>query len=366
MKENLMLNNNSCIKILFIFIFGSAIFSNISIGQIEKGPYLQNTTQTGITICWISEEIGLGEVKYGLDSSLGVRKSDNRKTTYHQITLNGLNPQTEYFYQVTDGGYESEVYKFWTAPVDTTAFSFVVLGDTRDGHEVHNNLVNRIILHQPNFVVHTGDFVMKGNIQSDWDKFFEINNQLMKFIPYYPVLGNHEDNDERYYNYFALPDKENYYSFTWGNSNFIVLDSNHPFNGREDQKEYLSDVLANSTDKKFTFIFYHHPPYSSVDKRKQSREEFRNQFIDVFKPFSPDIIFNGHDHNYQRYLVDSINYVVAGGGGAPLYEIDNPDSGYVFGKKEFSYCFISVAGNLLKMEVYDLTGKMIDSFYTIK
>jgi predicted phosphodiesterase len=361
MKGNLMLNKISWIQIAFILIFGPAIFSNVSIGQIEKGPYLQNTTQTSITICWITEEIGLGEVKYGLDSSLGETISDNRKTTYHQVTLVGLHPQAEYFYQVTGGSYESEVYKFQTAPVDTAAFSFVVLGDTRDGHEVHSKIVEKIISHTPDFIVHTGDFVVKGNIQAEWDKFFEINNQLMKFIPYYPVLGNHEDNDERYYNYFALPDKENYYSFTWGNSNFIVLDSNHPFYGREDQKEFLSDVLANMLDKKFTFIFYHHPPYSSVDKRKQSREELRNHFIDVFEPFKPDIIFNGHDHNYQRYLVDSINYVVAGGGGAPLYEIDNPDSGYVFGKKEFSYCFISVAGSQLKMEVYDLNSEIIDA-----
>jgi predicted phosphodiesterase len=361
MKGNLMLNNNSWIKILCVFILGLAIFSNVSVGQIEKGPYLQNTTQTSIAVCWISAEIGFGEVKYGTDSSVSEKKSKEIKTTYHQITLNNLKPQTEYYYRVAGSNYESEIYKFSTAPHESTAFSFVVLGDTRDGHEVHEKIVEKTISHNPNFVIHTGDLVSKGSRQADWDKYFEINEILMRFTPYYPVLGNHEGNDERYYNYFALPDKENYYSFTWGNSKFIMLDSNEPFRDSASQHDFFKNELKEGRNNQFVFVIYHHPPYSASDKRKKERAETRSIFIDDFSVHKPDVVFNGHDHNYQRYLVDSVNYVVAGGGGAPLYEIDNPDRGYVVGKKEFSYCFISVAGSQLKMEVYDLNSNIIDS-----
>ncbi|HID85752.1 MAG TPA: hypothetical protein EYP55_00030 [Anaerolineae bacterium] len=33
------------------------------------------------------------------------------------------------------------------------------------------------------------------------------------------------------------------------------------------------------------------------------------------------LVFNGHDHDYERSLVNGVNYIVAGGGGAPLYPV---------------------------------------------
>jgi predicted phosphodiesterase len=356
-----MLNNNSRIKILSVLILGSAIFSNVSIAQIEKGPYLQSPTKSSITICWVSEETGYGEVRFGIDSSLNRNKFNDQKTTYHQITLDSLNPQTEYFYQVRESGYMSEINHFKTAPYDTTAFTFAVLGDTRGGHDVHLKIVQQIIKLNPDFVMNTGDLVVNGSSESEWDKFFEINHDLMKNMPYYPVIGNHEGNSKNYFNYFALPNKERYYSFSWGVGRFIVLDSNKPYGESEEQKTFLSNALGSIDSNKFIFAFYHHPAYSSVNKRREDREKNRHHFLDIFQKRKPDFVFNGHDHNYQRYLVNGVNYVIAGGGGAPLYEIDIPDSGFVKGYSVYSYCLVSVDKNKMKMEVYDLTGKVIDS-----
>ncbi len=33
------------------------------------------------------------------------------------------------------------------------------------------------------------------------------------------------------------------------------------------------------------------------------------------------MVFSGHDHLYQRGEVDGLDYIVSGGGGAPLYPI---------------------------------------------
>jgi len=37
--------------------------------------------------------------------------------------------------------------------------------------------------------------------------------------------------------------------------------------------------------------------------------------------------FFGDDHNYQHYLKNGIHYVVTGGGGAPVYDVDKPAEG---------------------------------------
>jgi predicted phosphodiesterase len=361
MKGNLMLNNHSRIKILSVFILGLAIFSYVSIAQIEKGPYLQSPTKSGITICWVSAENGYGEVRFGIDSNLNRNVFSDKKTTYHQLTLDSLNPQTDYIYQVLGAGYMSESYHFKTAPYDTTAFTFAVLGDTRSGHDAHSKIVQAIIKLNPDFVLNTGDLVANGGSKSEWDKFFEINRDLMNNIPYYPVLGNHEGNSENFFNYFALPDKERYYSFPWSVARFIALDSNKPYEESEEQKTFLSNALVSIDSSKFVFVFYHHPAYSSVNKRREERGKNRHHFLDIFQKRKPDIVFNGHDHNYQRYLVNGVNYVIAGGGGAPLYEIENQDNGFVKGFSDYSYCILNVNKKNIKMEVYDLNGNVIDS-----
>ena len=35
-----------------------------------------------------------------------------------------------------------------------------------------------------------------------------------------------------------------------------------------------------------------------------------------------DIVVSGHNHCYEHYIVDGIQYVVTGGGGAPLYSVN--------------------------------------------
>jgi hypothetical protein len=37
------------------------------------------------------------------------------------------------------------------------------------------------------------------------------------------------------------------------------------------------------------------------------------------------LVITGHDHNYQRYTKNGIQYVITGGGGAPLYPVADPD-----------------------------------------
>ncbi|MFH2004320.1 MAG: metallophosphoesterase family protein [Bacteroidota bacterium] len=343
------------------FIVAIIIISTTNlVAQIQIGPYLQNPTQTSITICWIAEETGFGEVKFGTDTTLSKSRFSGQKTTYHRIALDSLNPQTEYYYQVSGNGYSSDVYKFRTAPADTSFFTFVVLGDTRTGDEVHKQIVEKIININPDFVINTGDLVPNGTRLKDWDIFFDINKDMMKTIPYFPVLGNHEENSDHYFNYFLLPGNERYYSFSWGNSFFIALDSNNPYIKSEEQKTFLNAQLEEGKEKNFTFVVYHHPPYSSVNTRREDREKNRHHFLDIFQKRKPDIVFNGHDHNYQRFLVNEINYVVAGGGGAPLYKIGIPDEGFITGAEEYSYCIITVSGPNLKMEVFGLGGKLLD------
>jgi hypothetical protein len=47
----------------------------------------------------------------------------------------------------------------------------------------------------------------------------------------------------------------------------------------------------------------------------------------VFEKYKVTAGFFGHDHNYQHYLKNGVHYFTTGGGGAPLYDVDEPPEG---------------------------------------
>lgn len=54
----------------------------------------------------------------------------------------------------------------------------------------------------------------------------------------------------------------------------------------------------------------------------------REALVPLFVRHGVNLVFNGHDHAYERSVVSDVTYVVSGGGGAPLYgpQGDNPHS----------------------------------------
>jgi hypothetical protein len=73
--------------------------------------------------------------------------------------------------------------------------------------------------------------------------------------------------------------------------------------------------------------------------------------------------FFGHDHNYQHYLKNGIHYVITGGGGAPLYDVDTPPAGIT--KKVASienFVTVSVNKDIAHVKAIAIDGKTLDEF----
>ena len=74
-------------------------------------------------------------------------------------------------------------------------------------------------------------------------------------------------------------------------------------------------------------------------------------------------VLAGHDHNYQRHVKNGIQYIVTGGGGAPLAPADSALPGDIT-KKVVSvehYVTIKVEGNRAHMQVIALDGSVIET-----
>jgi len=253
-------------------------------------------------------------------------------------------------------------------------YNFIVMGDTRDVNpsesweyknvkgwnkivqDVYHDVV-KLLRDDASFALHTGDLVLKGCEEDDWDKFKKLipsdlrNINKSKFLP---ALGNHElyqesgegDALNNYSNTFPfLKDQEhgvyhNYY-FVIDNSLFFSLCSG-PINNIKDFehddrtwncKAYSYDTVMEQVGKIYDeytyhgrridniFIQYHKPSFShSKHPPLDESNDPLTKLLEIKKD-APDLkifVFNGHIHTTELYNPeDNVYVLVAGGGGAP-------------------------------------------------
>lgn len=237
----------------------------------------------------------------------------------------------------------------------------VIYGDTRSNYEVHKKIIKSFLQKKPTIVFNTGDLVQDGNTTELWHIFFNIIKPILKTAKYYPVLGNHERESINYFKLFKLPNNEKWYKINFKNISFFVLDSNSDLEINSKQYLWLKNELKiNKSD--FKVLIFHHPILSVG--RHGGSSSLESSLTPLIKKYSIQLVFNGHDHAYQRFLKDGVNYIVTGGGGAPLYNKVNNSNAEKYLKKylkTYHYCLLNSKNKELEIIVYDINNNKIDS-----
>ena len=162
---------------------------------------------------------------------------------------------------------------------------------------------------------------------------------IMKFIR--PAPGNHDydtDGAEPYYEYFgerAGPGKRGYYSYDIGTWHVVSLNSElPPVSGRavqaKAQEAWLIKDLAASA-KLCTVVYFHRPLFSSGD---HGQSPSLRRIWDIMFRYRVDVVLNGHDHHYERFVplapsgvpdsINGIEQIIVGTGGGTLRGVSNP------------------------------------------
>ncbi len=180
---------------------------------------------------------------------------------------------------------------------------------------------------------------------------------------FFPSLGNHDwkgkAGAQPYLDYFELPGNERYYDVRRGPVHLFVVDSDphEPDGITRDSKQalWLRDSLAKS-DAPHRWVTLHHPPYSSGPHGSTAELQW------PFRAWGATAVFAGHDHDFERFDVGGMPYVVVGTGGMRLYPILLPLPGSVARVETHGALRIEATSDSARAEFLAVGGGARDSF----
>lgn len=253
-----------------------------------------------------------------------------------------------------DAGADAKITPDVTLPDAAPApseFTFFVYGDTRTYPTPFKTGIASIVSLDPKAVAlfNTGDITTvgsevqwklhvqnlkmasKGKIRrdlTDWDP---------AYIRYLAAPGNHDAYDFNWHDNWQtyLPGQKGlglntkagvYFSVTYEDALFVVLDSEHPSSA---QTAWLKKLLEGARAKKarWRFAFFHKPVYPCNYKLPFDEGI---PWVRLFEKHRFHVVFLGHAHTYERTCPmvggtckkGGVIYVTTGGGGAETASVD--------------------------------------------
>jgi predicted phosphodiesterase len=305
--------------------------------QIVVGPYLQNPSETSMSVMWITDSKCTSWVEYGSGDTLEQKAFNSQHglidadETIHRISIDGLSPGKEYKYRVCSKEIlKFEPYKvtygdtitgkahsFKTLSKGKESISFIVLNDIHQRDKLLTKLVKMSSSKPYDLVFLNGDIL--GHLEDEP----QIMNHVLKpcsdifakNIPFVYVRGNHETRGKfarMLPSYLATPGGRYYYSFDHGSVHFIVMDggedkedTHREYSGlvdfdryRDEQKKWLEVEIQSESFKKATFrvVLVHMPTPS---ENRPGRNDLYGKWRPLFNQGNIDLMISGHTHSYR-------------------------------------------------------------------
>ena len=276
---------------------------------------LSRPTSNSVTVSVLCYDDAAGFIAYGTQSGKLLATTPSRsfqKGDPAEIVLSGLQPDTQYFYQLRLAQTNSAEFAFHTARPPGNSYTFTITADSHLDEQtdplIYQRTLANALADRPDFHVDLGDTFMSEKYPSRVEAAKQYLaqryyfGQLCAAAPLFLVLGNHDGESPRgrgsdadslavwsnlmRKRYFPnpVPDGfytgdnvkhpqagalQDYYAWTWGDALFVVLD---PFwftqkhRGKNDnwsrtlgaeQYQWLKHTLETS-QAKFKFVFIHH------------------------------------------------------------------------------------------------------------
>jgi len=248
-----------------------------------------------------------------------------------------------------------------TLPQRKGSVRFAVIGDAGTGdkqqYAVAHTIAEFHMKFRFPFAIMLGDNLYGADRPQDYRRKFEVPYKALldDGVEFNAALGNHDDPNQRFYKPFNLGGQR-YRTFKKGNVRFFVLDSNYM--DPEQVKWLEKELAASGSDWKIPY--FHHPLYTSAARGPE--QELRSILEPIFVKYGVEVVFNGHEHIYERIKAQKgIHYFVAGGS-AKLRVGDSHLGDLVEANfaTDRSFMLIEVDRDELYYQAISMTGKTVD------
>ncbi len=330
---------------------------------------------------WFSLSNGAGKVTYAKyddlvdgklpgNANVATATRDHEDTEYsfkefyynNKATITGLEPDTKYCYQFSNGDEKSEMYTFTTGD-DDSSFSFVFAGDPqigrnsatpdlKDEHAIWGRTLKQMETDPrfagAEFLMTAGDNINSRENQDEEEYDALLNHDILKSFPMMVALGNHDGRDGRHHHHFAFPNLSDYagvqtdqingtdafigadYYLVYNSVLFLVL-NNDDFvddsGSAEDRAvdraiadkhiQFVDEALEATKDNKdvlWRVVLWHRNPYGSSYHNEYEKNDsgvynrleqyaytnIREYMVPALYERGIDVLFSGHDHCYTR------------------------------------------------------------------
>jgi predicted phosphodiesterase len=313
--------------------------------KILHGPWIQNLTETSVTIMWITSDPSVPGILFGSDTSkmeLVYNSKDgmiNGGDTLQKIRITGLEPGKKYMYRIYSRQIDifepykitysdtiiSDPYSFITFSPQTGTTRFIVFNDVHNKSTKMASYLRNIDINNQDLWLFNGDMV---DYVQKKDQIFSgfLDTAVFWFAktkPFIYIRGNHEARGRyarQFKKFFDFKDNSFYSSFDLGPVHFVILDcgEDKPDDNQEyyqladfdyyrrEQLEWLKNEITtnNFRNAAFRIVLCHMPIYKQ-EKMAYGMKFLSDYYGPILEKAGIDLIISGHTHS-NAYL-DSKN-----------------------------------------------------------
>lgn len=364
-----------------------------------KGPWVMRMAETEATVFWesreavsreevevtredgsqqrfVKAEVSSFDVTATPGNAIQIKPADDAANfSLFQARVEGLEAGTCYRYRISSEAQEGG--RFCTARAAGETIKFMAIGDSAATWGFTEKVVAAGLSKNPDFTVHLGDLQYYTSFTETWASWFQDVAPMLRAGAFLPAVGNHEfeldDEFPQYYGrLFDSPGQSGttrWYKFVSGGVRFLSVDTESSFAVGSEQRAWLEDELVGGAGQyRATVMYFHKPIYTLATH--SPRLDVRAQLEPLIKAHGVKLVLQAHNHGYERFEVDGVTYIMSGGGGAPLYDMDANVTDHPAevplrksSQREYEVVVFTI-DDAIRGEAINDKGEVIDSFVT--
>jgi acid phosphatase type 7 len=362
---------------------------------VVRGPFLQQTDSDS-TVVVVKTDVAAA-VRVVAEPPNRAPIVGESSGAQHVVRLESLPAATSIPYRVEVDGVAAKTGTIRTPGAPNTAAGrravFGVIGDYGTKGPAEHGNVARLVARGVDALLTVGDNSYPDGAAAEWDA--TVFGPLAPLLPnttFWPVAGDHEYRtawSQPYLDAFELPEGpqgERYYAFDWGDLHVVAIDTNcitpvDPNTQGCDATTMLAWLRADLAASKapWTAAILHRPALATGHYGVYP--QIQSALVPIFEEYGVDIVFQGHNHLYERTWPTRGGkpvakdydhraapvYVTAGGGGDWLYDFALPAAEWTaYREKNYQHLVVTLDGGSLKVESVLLDGTVHDAFTIVK